>query len=543
MKQRNWMSVGKLVISISLISFCLYKIIPREQILFDDAYMFIRYANNILEGYGYSWNRDNIQTFGCTSISYTFLIAFLKVIFPGIEDLKLLITTPKIIGILAILLIVYTCTKIAESKLLKQLSVTSLIIIPLLILNKSFLFHARTGMDTIFSLFTNTLLIFSLYSLNEKASAKYSIFSAFCAYLTFLTRPDNGIFMITFPTLLFIFIFKIRKRLIVYFYITLFLLLFTDTLVKILTFGDPLPLPYYAKSFSFYGDSLELYELNPINYITGFIIYTVPFWLIIIITATKKSTKAVIAYLTPIFLTFAYFFSVMQMVGYFFRFYFPSIPFLIILSMICLDKYFVTNKLTFKNILLKLKQKTPLLIGAILLFFVLRPLIVTGYEKYFLAKYLPKTYQNNFPPNTQLPRLGWLKSMELITEICKKLPKGTIIALSEHGFVGAKNPEIYIIDLIGLHNPEIAHNGFSMSYINSKSPALIWLPPRDYVRMRYEIINDEHFKKAYIFIPYALDYGIAIHRKNVQIYNIVINELKRIYNLKSVDEYILNSKN
>src|ERR1700742_3605792 len=47
----------------------------------DDAYMFIRYADNIIKGGTYGWNLHE-KTFGCTSIPYTFFIL-------GLKELKL----------------------------------------------------------------------------------------------------------------------------------------------------------------------------------------------------------------------------------------------------------------------------------------------------------------------------------------------------------------------------------------------------------------------------------------------------------------------
>ena len=35
---------------------------------FDDAYMFLRYANNWLAGFGMRWNRDEAPVYGATSL-------------------------------------------------------------------------------------------------------------------------------------------------------------------------------------------------------------------------------------------------------------------------------------------------------------------------------------------------------------------------------------------------------------------------------------------------------------------------------------------
>ena len=51
---------------------------------FDDAYMFIRYANNLLAGYGHAWNPGGEQTFGSTSLTHLGVVTLLKACFGGL---------------------------------------------------------------------------------------------------------------------------------------------------------------------------------------------------------------------------------------------------------------------------------------------------------------------------------------------------------------------------------------------------------------------------------------------------------------------------
>src|SRR5436309_1282910 len=68
---------------------------------FDDAYMYIRYANNILKGYGYSWNPDGHATYGCTDIVFTFMVALLRRCFPYLSDERTLLLCSSVSGYFA----------------------------------------------------------------------------------------------------------------------------------------------------------------------------------------------------------------------------------------------------------------------------------------------------------------------------------------------------------------------------------------------------------------------------------------------------------
>ncbi|HUM28423.1 MAG TPA: hypothetical protein PKN81_19430, partial [Anaerolineales bacterium] len=71
---------------------------------FDDAYMFIRYADNFIHGYGFAWNPDGVQTYGATSILYLGLVIIARIIFQGLGSGKLLVALSAGLGLPAIVL-------------------------------------------------------------------------------------------------------------------------------------------------------------------------------------------------------------------------------------------------------------------------------------------------------------------------------------------------------------------------------------------------------------------------------------------------------
>jgi hypothetical protein len=113
------------------------------------------------------------------------------------------------------------------------------------------------------------------------------------------------------------------------------------------------------------------------------------------------------------------------------------------------------------------------------------------------------------------PPLGWWSSIEGIASIAERLPSGASIALSEYGYVGARAPEVTLIDMVGLHSPEIARNGFSASALLEEQPDLIWLPHHDYRDVLHALLESERLWAEYDVYVGAFDFGVAVRRESV----------------------------
>ena len=56
---------------------------------FDDAYMFVRYADHLLAGLGHAWNPDGEQTFGSTSLLHVAVVTVLRAVVPASDRIVL----------------------------------------------------------------------------------------------------------------------------------------------------------------------------------------------------------------------------------------------------------------------------------------------------------------------------------------------------------------------------------------------------------------------------------------------------------------------
>ena len=517
---------------------------------FDDAYMFIRYADNFLRGHGVAWNPDGIQTYGTTSFLYLAIIIAARIILQNFNPGVLLTILSASLGLMAIAALAYTCNHFARSSLLKNsFLLLATIFTAYFVISPVFIFHMTSGMDTTLSLLCNTLLVFAVMGWICQKD-KYTLFLAltiFASYLAYLARPDNIIYAFIFPLLGIILLSDSdKKRRLFHFFGWLFLVLATDTLIKFIVFHDPLPLSFYAKSSGYYEGYSGAYKWNPISYLFEFGGFVLPFLIVIVFSLTKHTLKLFATFTIPVILTFAYYFSVIQIMGFEARYYFPAAPYLIVVSFLMLDHYLEAEAVSTDKESIRLKTlrvAVVFLIISIVSQSTMKTIASDVYKRLVISSmhtYTPST-KYIIPASRPLPERGTWPMVLAIAKISEALPNGTTFAQSEYGYVGADAPNIHIIDIVGLHDPYIAHHGFSINEFLDREPDLIWFPHSDYTNIVASIIDSKEFWEQYDYYPGAFDFGLAIKKegpKYQEIYNIINKSWREIYEPRRMKDYL-----
>ncbi len=500
--------------------------------LFDDAYMFIRYADNVLGGYGFVWNRGEASVYGTTSILYALFITFMRSVtnLISVSATNTLIASTFIFSCGSIL-----CLSIIRSQLLKAgtlLQSISLYCFALLFCTP-LLIHIFFGMDTTLSLFTNTLLILSVLHLiiKQPVNTNKAVFLIIlCAYLAFLARPDNIIAATAFPILAIYFFIPSPNKKIITLIIGITLILCIDGLVKYLILGDPLPLSFYAKRNGFYEGYVGLHKWNPIGYLLGFIACCIPFFAFTRFKNDQLTVKLAIVFLLPALITFTYHLTMIQIMGHIGRFQFPFLPFFIVFSLICGLR---CRGEKIKNIRYWITSFAILISGyAILL--CLNIYVAPIYNNYVSQieerQHIYPTTKYHFPAQKlgEEGKLPSFKAWDLMLEVGefgKRFPQGTKIAMSEYGYIGAMAPQAIIIDTIGLHSSDIAHNGFSVDNLFAQEPDIITIPDNVYTKITSQILDNDTFKSDYEYYENVFLSGIAFNTKSPH-----YEELKLLFN-------------
>lgn len=506
---------------------------------FDDAYMFIRYANNFLSGNGFSWNASDGPAYGATSTSYLFTVTAARGLFP-LSDATVLTGLSFAAGLLSCVILVLAGFLYGNHL---RKSWIPLLIIPAMILGGAFRFHSLTGMETTISLLGNSVFVLSLL-LYEKRPDKLKFFLLLAsAYASYLTRPDNGIYCLLLPPLFLWASGSMRKKQCLLYIVLFGVIISADLLFKKIFFGSALPVPFYAKSAGFYQGYSGLGNWNAIDYLIQFLRSSLPFLLAAVLLVTKQTARRILGISLPMLLTFIYFTTVIQIMGWEARYYYPSLPFFIMMAYVVLENHFKCSYLV-KN---KLFQVSSWRIMAALFAVLLTtsPLITrvasSAWERYALktVEYTPNT--EYFTRSTRdLPSLGWWEGITGMSELLEKMPPGLVFAGSEYGFISSENPDVTIIDMVGLHDISLARNGFSADYILSRNPDILWLPHTDYSYFRSDLIDNEIFDTQYEYYPGVFNYGIAFNKNSEyfqQIIEIMEDQFLQLYPGHLLEDY------
>ncbi|MBF0543265.1 MAG: hypothetical protein HQM08_02470 [Candidatus Riflebacteria bacterium] len=514
---------------IALSDFVSFAYSSKTGICFDDAFMFTRYASNFLEGHGFSWNRTEGPVYGCTSIFYLFIVTAFRA-FSWKSDQELLLSLSEFFGLLSVLSMCFLAYYSLEKDGVKR-TWTHLLIFPVVLFSAVYRKNCVSGMETTFAIFLNSLFILSIVFL-ERSNSKKCFFSVILGYFSFLSRPENLIPWFVFP-IFYLSDLKEKKK----FIFSSLLLLTCDSLIKIAYFGGFLPLSFFVKKAGFYKFA-DLNKWNPLKFFSEFLSLSGPFILLTVAFFPSNGVKKGLAFFAPLSIIFPYLFSINQIMGYSARFFLPSLPYFIGAA------FFVLNSLN-RPVVNKesvAAENLPISIKVMLIFFLFL-MIQPSYLNERLTEILENqhfSFENSLIAPAKLtnrgkiivPKIGWMESIVSINNVISALPKKMCVAMSEHGLIGAMNPEIKILDLTGLHNRDFAKKGFSDNGLFSANPDLIWFPHSDYIYIRNQIFSNQMFRRDYIFYPDLFDFGFAINKNSpylAEIENLFESEFRKIY--------------
>ncbi len=579
------------LLSVAGLAYALYSSRPTR---FDDSYMFLRYADNILAGHGHAWNPGGEQVYGSTSLLHVGVVTLVRFCCPLPEnvdaaDATVLLIASALPGALMLLVLVVTCARCSTHPLLhNRYLLWAGLLLPVLVFDGTVRYHHQTGMDTMLAGLCNALLILFTMRLIARRSGlaltncggrdpalsgqaltncgerdpelsgqaltygtvRRLVPVVLIGYLTFLARPDNGIYATLFPALCILLLganplAKGRRsslRLLGIFLSSLLAVLLIDGAVKWLVFGNPLPLAFYVKQHGAYQGYANPDGPNPWVHLATFLAVAIPYVCVMGLFAGRSASRTVAVFLLPVGLTFAYYFSVHQIMGGAGRFYFPSLPFFVVPAALAIDGRLRAvgegeKVLGQRELLLRLA-------AVALVVFVGRETLAQAAARY--QRTLPQPGTAAVGPDYEtaaaepLPPVDRWQSILAVARIAHDAPAGTVIALSEHGLVGASAPQVVLIDLVGLHDKQFALDGFSAAELFRREPDLIWFPHYHYTHHVAGILHSEEFWRRYTFYPGAFDYGLAIRKDSVHFHELsrlVAREWKVMYGDRDPTQY------
>ena len=476
---------------------------------FDDAYMYLRYAHNLLAGEGVAWNPGEGQVFGVTSLLHLGVVTVLRWLFADRSPAGVLAAASggAAIGLLvALVAMLGYCAR--HPRLRGNWFFWTAVVLPLVAYREAFGFHATTGMDTMLSALANAFVVFATLRLVDSPRTATLGWATLAAVLAVLARPDN-VLCAFFCPLLALVLPRPRGKLIARFIVMcgggLAIVAGTEWLVL----GSPVPLSYFAKQPWYYLGFAGEYTWNPYLFLKVFGYSAWPFIAALIVFADGAGWKRAAVLLTPTLASIAVLFHFNQIMGHLARFDYPFLPFFVAAGALEFDRWLARGQsIHSQTMIVRAVLAASVLVAASM------ALSSAGaaYARQAREQRLASPGGYTVPDAPALPEMDSWQAAHAIAGIAQAAPDRARFAMSEHGLPGALAPRTTIIDLLGLHDPYFARHGFSAAELFRRKPDLIWLPHEDHTQMLKDIVGSDEFWAHYDFYPDAFFYGLAVRK-------------------------------
>lgn len=479
---------------------------------FDDAYMYLRYANNWLGGYGLTWNRGEGSVYGATSLAHVGVVTAVRWLFPRIAPASVLHVASggAAIGLLAALVgMLALCSR--NGRQWRDWIAWSAVVLMLIGFRDTFVFHAGTGMDTMLSALANTTLAFCALQFAKWPTLPRAELTALVSFFVVLVRPDNLPCAFLCPALACVLLApRPWGKPLAMFCGVLGVLLAALVLAVWIELGTPVPLSFFAKRPRYYGGFAGEFAWNPYLFFRVFLSTAWPFVAALIVLADRAGWRKAAALLLPACASMAMLLSFNQIMGHLGRFYYPFLPFFVAAGALEFAAWLARVRAG-----LAIHARTVLVRAGIAVAAVLvGDLALLAAAEHFQARAQSQTFAQTggfrVAAALPLPELDSWQSAQAIASIAAASPAGTSFAMSEHGLPGALAPQATIVDVLGLHDRYFAKHGFSAAELFRRKPDAIWMPHPDHTQMLRDILDSDELWSHYVFYPEAFTFGLAV---------------------------------
>jgi hypothetical protein len=479
---------------------------------FDDAYMYLRYADHLLAGQGISWNAGEASIYGVTSLLHLAAVSLVKIVFPWLAPAWVLQVASggAAVGFLAALIgTAVLCSR--HIRLRGNWIFWASIVLPLVAFREAFAFHASTGMDTMTSALANAVLVFCTLRFADEPDLSRAWPVALASVLAVLARPDNLPCALLCPVLaVWLLAPHPKAKPLVMFGAIAGGLLAALALAERLLLGSLLPLSFFAKQPWYYGGFAGEFTWNPFLFLKVFAMSAWPFIVALMLFADGRGLRRAVALLVPVLATFLFFFRFNQIMGHLGRFYYPFLPFFVAAGALEFDAWLGRARARREVRPAAMLWRAGVVVAVTLVGGLFLSVAAEAYSGRSRFQSFAVVDGFHITAPTPLPELDSWQAAHAIADIARVAPADASFAMSEHGLPGALAPHATIIDLLGLHDPYFARHGFSAAELFRRKPDVLWLPHADHTQMVRDILDSDDFWNHYAFYPDAFFHGIAL---------------------------------
>ena len=502
--------VGLAVMGLSLI-ILLYLLaqalaqLPAYRKVWDDSFMFYRYAYNLRSHSQIAWNIADGPAYGSTEGLH--LLAVWALTFSqGLDAPHRVLQLASFAGGVTMLaLITILVLHVTKLPIIGRMGVLLLIALSLVNQSDNLSEHFITGMGTTWTMAYLCVYLLLAYQHLRSPKRWSLIATGVMGGLGYVARPD----LVVFPLCLAL-IWAVNPstrrdglRMLALTIVTILVLM----LAAFLYFGSPVPLSFFAKSTTgLYGEGASIYDLRePIAAEQlDIFLHSNRLLLAIIVIGWLRPRRLWERYgvlvpgiLLGVAVYVAYYrFVALQIMFMNQRFYYPVLPPLILLAACSLS---VTMEPPLHLVRTRLEQSIRFrsagvlaIIGTLVLLFYPWDDTIDDIDEYMLRERVV-FYQPEHSEYTQYAAGNWsgIDHFSLIAD-------DFVVATTEVGLPSIANMNWYVYDLAGLNQTDLAMNGFSADVLfNEVQPDLIYMPFIDYDLLYFSIREHPVYQRDY----------------------------------------------
>jgi hypothetical protein len=463
-----------------LAAIVVFRLLASAPPVWDDAYMFYRYAGSLLREGTLAWNPGGPATWGATSLFYVGIVAVSRLLGPD-DPLQALLMASLACGALLLFLAARLARGAGVAGMAFALAALAFQARPLSA-------HFASGMDTMFGAAWLAGYLLLAFRQRERNTTRGAVALGAAGGLSLFARPEMLLFAFCVPMAVAMLGRDQRARRSATLAVAVTgAVLLGALLVAAAGFGAPLPLPFYVKSLGVYGDTMRAaYEGIGVREAVRFSLNNSPLALAALLGAwswrrsSARPDVAVESGLLLALLAFGTFqtFLVTPIMHYDQRFLYPALPALVALG--C------------RGLEMARTPARPVLAAAALL--LVWPVAVLSRQLVADlgadgARPAPLTFEASYRAKAD----DWFGLERL-----RRFPDDLVIATTEVGHPGTLFPGKAIVDLAGLNDTMLARGGLRPANLfERRPPDWIYLPHEDYREFGEALESDPFFMAHY----------------------------------------------
>ncbi|UCE01515.1 MAG: hypothetical protein JSW67_09495 [Candidatus Latescibacterota bacterium] len=470
----------------------------------DDAFMFVRYAHNILEHGRIAWNPGGPPTYGPTSLFYLVVVVSVRALV-GEASASVAVLSSLVCGLAFLMGVIALAWRAADCAGGRRLAAVACVLLALAWAADDVGAHCVTGMDTTFALAWATLLIHLGVGWERRAERGWSVALGIVGGMSLAARPE----LLLYPASIGLVAAPRRAARL------LAVTAATAIIVAVAAwayFGSPLPLSFYVKSIVRYEGAMDAaYRDVAARELAAFVRV---YWLLLLPIAirllrdalrrrwslTRFESACLIA--TLLYVSYHRFF-VLPIMPHYQRFFYPTLPAIVLLAVRSAGSVAISIRLPVR---LGVAAPIAATVTSIALAATLLPLWQRAVPR--LRSSAPFFRIAAIDNHAGSGRRYWYR-----LEQVSALPEEVVLAATEIGLPGVLNLEKKIVDLSGLNDPHFARHGFDADRLfQNEPPDWIYMPHPDYVALTRAIRAHPVFRSEYDALRPGTTLPLAIRR-------------------------------